>query len=146
MPLPSSLTVHHPRLDAEHGELFDLIDAALEAYRTGGTAAVRQAVAAFADAMLAHTAGEEALMEETLYPERGRHKVAHEVFLADLRQLQEELATAGATPAVEGWLRVRLPEWLRFHIAANDTRFGEHLARRASPARPTRPSGLPRRT
>ena len=133
MALAPELTLHHEELDRQHAGLLDLLEEARAAMASGSAAAVEQAVADFSDAMMTHTTREEALMEETLYPERGRHRVAHEVFLADLEQLRCELRAHGPSPLVGEWLRVRLPEWLRFHIAANDVPLGHHLARRQAP-------------
>jgi hemerythrin len=87
-------------------------------------------VAAFADAFLEHVAVEESLMEDTLWPERGRHRAAHELFGADLQHIRDELGRDGATPAVAEWVRTRAPDWLRFHIRTNDAPFAAHLARR----------------
>jgi hemerythrin len=83
-------------------------------------------------------------MNETLYPERVRHRSAHELFVADFEQARAELRANGATPQVANALRRRVPEWLRFHIRVNDAPFGEWLARRrplASQARPRRSDG-----
>ena len=142
----AELALQHEELDREHAEMFRLLEAASAAQQTGSAAEAIAAVTAFVDAMLAHASGEEALMETSLYPDRGRHRVAHEVFLADLQQLQAELKRAGPTPQVGEWLRVRVPEWLRFHIAANDTPLGEHLAGRPAPARGARPGDSRRST
>jgi hemerythrin len=131
-------SLHHEKLDGQHADLFRLLEAAATALETGSAADVRRALAAFIDALLEHTATEEAVMEETLFPDRGRHRVAHEVFLADLHQLSAELERTGPTPQVDEWLRVRVPEWLRFHIAVNDTKLGAHLARRTDTGRGAR--------
>jgi hemerythrin len=136
--MPSNLLLHHEALDLQHAGLFALLEAAATALEAGSAAEVRRGVAAFVDAMLEHTATEEALMEESLFPDRGRHRVAHEVFLADLQQLAEELERTGPTPQVGDWLRLRLPEWLRFHIAVNDTKLGAHLAHRPAASRGAR--------
>lgn len=124
------LAVKHEELDRQHAELFRLLEQASAAYQAGGAAEVTRALTAFTEIMMRHTATEEALMEESLFPDRGRHKTAHEVFLADLTQLAAELKSVGPTPQVGDWIRVRLPEWLRFHIAVNDARLGAHLAQR----------------
>jgi hemerythrin len=139
------LAVQHEGLDRQHAELFRLLDVAAATFETGTAAEVARATAAFTEAMLEHTASEEALMEESLYPDRGRHRVAHEVFLTDLQQLTAELKATGPTPQVGEWLRIRVPEWLRFHIAVNDAKFGAHLARRPASGRGTR-RGDTRRT
>lgn len=93
-------------------------------------AELEQAVSAFIDDLMAHLAAEEALMEETLYPERARHKSAHEMFVSDLLQLREELREKGPTPVVGEWIRTRIPEWFRFHVKVNDAPLAAHLARR----------------
>lgn len=134
------LTVNDDLLDRHHVELFRALGRAAEAVEGGRDVEARAAVAAFADAFVEHVAVEEALMEETLWPERGRHRVAHELFGADLLRMREELGRAGATPAVAEWASVRAPEWLRFHIRTNDAPFAAHLARRrqAGPGRALR--------
>lgn len=139
------LAVNHEGLDRQHAELFRLLDVAAATFQAGSGADVARAVAAFTEAMIEHTASEEALMEESLFPERGRHRVAHEVFLTDLQQLAAELEATGPTPQVGEWLRIRLPEWLRFHIAVNDAKFGAHLAQRPGNGRSPR-RGDTRRT
>ena len=136
----ADLKLDHPELDRQHAGLFDLLEAAVAALESGRAEPLAVAVAAFSDAMMRHAVSEEALMEESLYPERGRHRVAHEVFLADLQQLQAEVATRGASQLAGEWLRVRLPEWLRFHIAMNDLPLGRHLAQRPGPPRGQRRS------
>lgn len=130
MALSPDLLLHHERLDEQHGGLLRLVEAAAGAVANGSTAEAVRTLGAFTEAMLEHTATEEALMEESLFPDRVRHRTAHEVFLADLQQLGAELARTGPTPQIAEWLRVRVPEWLRFHIAVNDTRLGVHLAQR----------------
>jgi len=135
VPWSSDLSVHHEKLDRQHADLFRLLEQAAAVFEGGGKAALVQAVDAFVHAMLEHTATEEALMEESLFPERGRHRAAHEVFLADLQQLSAELQQNGPTPLVGDWLRLRVPEWLRFHVAVNDANLGAHLAQRPASGR-----------
>jgi hemerythrin len=123
------LTVNDELLDRQHVALFRLLAGAADAVGVGPDG-LELAVAAFADELLDHVATEEALMEEAAYPDRARHKTAHEMFVADLVQARGELAALGATPAVIEWVRVRAPEWLRFHIRTNDAPLGTFLARR----------------
>ncbi len=137
------LILNHELLDAQHVEVFRRLAEAGEALRAD-RALLEATVAAFTDALLDHLSAEEQIMEETLYPERVRHRSAHEMFVADLSQMRAELARLGPTPDVEAWILRRLPEWLRFHIRVNDAPLGEFLARRRSPraggARPGKPS------
>jgi hemerythrin len=69
-------------------------------------------------------------MDESLYPDRARHRAAHELFAADLSHTQEALRVEGPTPPVALSLSRRVPEWLAFHIRVNDAPLAAHLARR----------------
>lgn len=138
------LTLNHADLDRQHADLFRLVEAAAAAAEQGTRAEAERAVQSFADALLEHLSAEDAVMDETLYPERGRHKLAHELFARDFMQLREELREKGPTPVVAEWLRSRIPEWLRFHILANDVPLAAHLSSRATTARAPR-RGVARR-
>jgi hemerythrin len=123
------LTLNNELLDEQHVDLFRRLAAAADALE-GPREALDAAVAAFADALVGHLAVEERLMDETLYPERVRHKSAHELFIADFEKLRADLRAFGTTPAVVDGLQRRVPEWLRFHTRVNDAPFGAFLARR----------------
>lgn len=134
------LTLNDDLLDGQHVELFRALDRAAAALPGDRAGEVAEAVAAFADVFVEHVAVEEALMEDTLWPERARHRAAHELFGADLQRVRDELGRRGVTAAVAEWVRSRAPDWLRFHIRTNDAPFAAHLARRrqAGPHRATR--------
>jgi hemerythrin len=138
------LTLDHAELDRQHAELFRLVEAAAAAADQDTRVEAERAVQRFSDALLEHISAEDAVMDETLYPERGRHKLAHELFTRDFMQLREELREKGPTPVVVAWLRTRIPEWLRFHILANDVPLATHLATRGASHRAQR-RGLARR-
>ncbi len=123
------LTLNNEVLDAQHVDLFRRLSTAAAAL-DGPRDALVAAVDAFADSLVSHLAVEERMMDETLYPERVRHKSAHELFVADFEKVRQELRASGATPAVADGLRRRVPEWLRFHTRVNDAPFGAYLARR----------------
>ncbi len=69
-------------------------------------------------------------MDEALYPERVRHRSAHELFMADFVRMRDLLEAAGPSAQVHDWITRRIPDWLRFHITVNDLPLGEFLARR----------------
>ncbi len=123
------LTLNNEVLDGQHVDLFRRLSAAAAAL-DGPRDAFVEAVDAVADALVSHLAVEERLMDETLYPERVRHKSAHELFVADFEKVRAEAHASGATPGVADGLRRRVPEWLRFHTRVNDAPFGAYLARR----------------
>lgn len=124
------LTLNVELLDVQHVELFRRLEEAAGAL-AGPRETLDAAVTAFADALMEHLVCEERLMDETLYPERVRHKSAHELFGADLEQMRAELRASGPTAALSDWLRRRIPEWLRFHIRVNDVPLAAWLQRRS---------------
>ena len=123
------LTLNHELLDTQHADLFRCL-AQLADCLSGPREAMEKALSELSDSLVTHFASEEQLMAEVLYPERARHKSAHELFMADYLQMREMLRDEGVTPAVDDWVRRRLPEWLRFHISVNDFPLGVFLARR----------------
>ena len=123
------LTLNDELLDRDHVEMFRKLADAASALG-GDRSRLEAALAAFSSALLDHLSREERLMDETLYPERVRHRSAHELFVADLQRLRDDLRVLGPTPELDAAVRHRVPEWLRFHIRVNDAPLGEHLARR----------------
>ena len=115
-------------LDRQHVDLFRKLEEAGAAI-DGPRETLDAAVGAVAEALMDHIAAEERLMEETLYPERVRHKSAHELFVADFERMRSELRAKGPTPTVADWVRHRIPEWLSFHIRVNDQPLAAWLAR-----------------
>jgi hemerythrin len=138
MEFGADLVLESEELDAQHREVFRRLEDAA-AVLDRGTAEVDAALGAFVDALMAHVTAEEALMERALYPDRARHRIAHEVFVADLLQLRAELREKGPTPLVSEWLARRIPEWLRFHVRVNDAPLATYLARRPPPTGAARP-------
>lgn len=125
------LTLNNETLDEQHVELYRMLQDAAKAL-DGTRAALDAALARFLDALVDHVAIEEQLMDETLYPERTRHKSAHELFVADFERMRAELREFGPTPVVQDWVRRRVPEWLSFHVRVNDQPLAAWLARRKS--------------
>jgi hemerythrin len=123
------LTLNDELLDAQHVDLFRKLESAAAALE-GPREALDAALAAFSDALMSHLSVEEHLMDEGLYPERARHRSAHELFVAEFERMRAELRESGPTPLVADWVRRRIPEWLRFHIQVNDRPLATWLLRR----------------
>jgi hemerythrin len=123
------LILKHELLDAQHAEVFRLL-AALSDTLSGPRERLEAAVATLADTLVTHLASEEQLMLDVGYPERTRHKSAHELFMADFVQMRQTLRDDGPTPGVADWIQRRIPEWLRFHISVNDFPLAVYLARK----------------
>jgi len=137
--MPAELTLGFDEIDSQHRGILEAIDRAAAAARAGDLAATRAAVAALGDLMVGHFSAEEGFMAESLFPDRGRHKAAHDLFLQDFAQLGRELS-GGLSDLVVQWVAARVPEWVKFHIRVNDSALATYLSsKRYRPsARPTR--------
>lgn len=123
------LTLNDELLDGQHVDLYRKLEACAAALE-GPRETLESLLAGVAEALVDHVAIEERLMDETLYPERVRHRSAHELFLADFERMRTELRASGPTPLVADWVRRRIPEWLSFHIRVNDQPLAAWLSRR----------------
>lgn len=122
-------------LDGQHRLLLQDVAAAREALERG-LDALKVALAKLGDSYVSHFSSEEALMEESAYPERTKHKGAHDLFMQDFAQLGREVETFGLTPLVQHWVSKRLADWTHFHIQVNDAPLGRYLASRRLRAQP----------
>jgi hemerythrin len=117
-------------IDGQHGVLFQRLEAALAAVRADSLPATKHALQTLGDYLLAHFAEEEKLMAAATYPDRGRHKSAHDLFMQDFVQLTRELDVTGLSVPVVEWIAARVPEWIKFHIQVNDIPLSRFLATR----------------
>ena len=117
-------------IDGQHRTLFQRLDDAVQAVKADSLPATKHALQALGDYLLAHFAEEEKAMSAAAYPERGRHKSAHDIFMQDFVQLTRELDVTGLSVPVVEWIRTRVPEWLKFHIQVNDIPLGQFLSTR----------------
>jgi hemerythrin len=128
--LPAELLVGFEEMDRQHRGIFDALEQARRASLSRDLPSLRAAVAALGDLLVAHFAAEEAFMAESLYPDRARHKAAHDLFMQDFAQLGHELEARGLGDLASSWVNTRLPEWVKFHIRVNDEPLGRFLAAR----------------
>ncbi len=124
----SQLLVGFEEMDAQHRALFDRMNAAVARAEADDLPGTKAALRALADGLLFHFGAEESFMEESLYPERQRHRSAHELFMQDFAQLSREVETMGLIPPVVEGIVTRVPEWLKFHIQVNDVPLARFLA------------------
>lgn len=137
--LTSELTSGYEEIDSQHRALLQRLEVAVAAAQSDDLARTRDALTALGDYLVSHFQAEESLMEESGYPERARHKTAHDLFMQDFAQLGKELGAAGLAPPVLTWIATRVPEWLKFHIQVNDLPLGRYLtSRRFRPVPPAR--------
>jgi hemerythrin len=128
MRLTNELTCGFEEIDGQHRVLLQRVEAAVEAAKADDLPAAKVALSALADYLASHFTSEESLMSASAYPERGRHKSAHDLFMQDFAQLQREVDAIGLALPNVLWISSRMPEWVKFHIQVNDMPLGRFLA------------------
>jgi hemerythrin len=143
--LPPELSVGFEEIDGQHRHLLRFIESTIDAVESDDRTRTKEALSELGDYLVAHFSAEESFMAQAGYPERSRHKAAHDIFMQDFMQLARELDASGLTPLVRQWVVARVPEWIRFHIQANDVPLGEFLsARKFRPEATTAAGAKPR--
>ncbi|HET9596330.1 MAG TPA: hemerythrin family protein [Anaeromyxobacteraceae bacterium] len=128
MRLTPELTCGFEEIDGQHRTLLQRVDAAVQAAKSDDLPATRSALSALGDYLASHFTAEESLMSANTYPERSRHKSAHDLFMQDFAQLQREVESTGLALPNVLWISTRMPEWVKFHIQVNDIPLGRYLA------------------
>lgn len=125
--LPPELVLGFEEIDTQHRGIIEAMDRAAAAARAADLAGTRAAIAALGDVLVGHFSAEEGFMAESLFPDRGRHKAAHDLFMQDFAQLGRELGSGLSDLAIQ-WVVTRVPEWVKFHIRVNDSALATYLA------------------
>jgi hemerythrin len=141
MAASTEMSVGWAEIDAQHEDLLRRARSLRAIVQARDETSALEALDAMLEATVLHFAYEEDLMERTQYPERVRHRGAHDLFLQDLHALATEMADAGFTAEVETWATERMPEWLSFHIQTNDAPLARHLLHARVRGAPVRSRG-----
>ncbi|HEX7489485.1 MAG TPA: bacteriohemerythrin [Anaeromyxobacteraceae bacterium] len=124
----TTLVMGVPALDEQHQELFQRVDALLDAIRRGSSREeVGRTLSFVCDYVQTHFAAEEALMLESGYPALSDHKAQHDAFAHDLAALEAEHRRNGPSPSLILRVNARISGWLRDHIYRADRALAEHL-------------------
>jgi len=77
----------------------------------------------------AHFANEERLMQEHDFPSYEMHKMAHDMFLADLEYATKNWKEYGNINKIINFVR-KTPEWIVMHVNSVDAPTADYLARK----------------
>jgi hemerythrin-like metal-binding protein len=121
-----------PLIDRQHRRLAELLNAVHDSHAKNGSVSsmhlLFNALVRYAEE---HFRSEEALMEETRYPDLGRQKREHQRFTFAIFALNQKYE-AGDAEAKEETLAF-LKTWLLDHILQMDRKMGEHVQERGVP-------------
>jgi hemerythrin-like metal-binding protein len=116
-------------IDEDHRNLVNLVNALHTATSEGrGHEVVEEILASVIAYTKDHLAREEQIMASMHFPNLERHKIGHEKFVAQLRELQLKFEQGSITVASQ--LSSVLRDWLSLHIRRSDKETKVFLAKR----------------
>jgi hemerythrin len=119
-------------IDDQHKELFERINALLEACKQGkGKAEVSQVIWFLDDYVVTHFSAEEKYMETHHYPDFGKHKALHLEFMDNFADLKREFEEEGAGVHLVVKTNQLVVQWLLDHIRKIDKALGAFLKAKA---------------
>lgn len=120
-------------IDRQHRELFERIDALVNACQAGRCQdEVTSLMGFLQDYVQIHFGKEEELMRLSGYPELSAHAREHAGFSSHLQDLVKGFAEQGFTSPLLNDLNATLVDWLYEHVCGRDRILGQWLARQAA--------------
>ncbi len=123
-----SYSVGISQLDAQHIELFRLVDEFTEAIENHEPLDIEYSVAKLDVYTLYHFVCEEHMMKKYGYPEFEQQLTEHEEFKRRVREFRERLNQDRAVLA--GEIKEFLRDWIEHHIRQEDHKYGPFLVER----------------
>lgn len=125
--LTEELITGNALIDSEHRQLFEAINALLDACANGkGRDQVMKTVDFLNGYVGRHFADEEKLQVSSNYPGYSSHKIFHDGYKRQLQQTTQELLAEGATVKALGKLN-QVAGVLVSHIRTEDRKLAKHL-------------------
>lgn len=113
------LVIDNGQIDQDHRQLVDLVN---ELHTATSQGRGQEIVARILDELIRHTVEhlrrEEQLMASLNFPNLVQHKLGHDKFMEEIRDLKKKYD--GGSMTVASQLSVALRDWLSLHIRRND--------------------------
>ena len=123
-----ALSVGYEEIDEQHKELIKILNDFLNSMREGKAKTHVGEILRFLDSYVKiHFATEEKYMKEYLYEGYGRHKMDHEMFIAEFNDISRSLNENGVSSVLVMRVQKSLCDWLKNHILTVDTKMGKFL-------------------
>jgi len=117
-------SVHVPKLDDDHRQIFELIKELRECvYRPGNDRLVSEALKKINQYALLHLQREELLLRIRGYPGYAGHKAEHDTYLSKVAALQANLERRDIAIRIVNFLS----EWWREHILTSDQQYSRYF-------------------
>lgn len=126
--LTDNLKTGNTLIDQEHQQLFDAINALLDACAQGnGRTQIAKTGQFLVSYTTKHFGDEEKLQQQSKFPNYPNHKRYHETFKAQVADLVGRLNSQGPSVALVAEVNTVLANWLIQHIKQEDKKLAEHI-------------------
>jgi hemerythrin-like metal-binding protein len=122
----SKFSVHAKEIDAQHRELFSMINRIADLYESGSSE-VHSVLLDLVQYLLDHFRTENLVMFKTAYPEYSEHIRRHDQFIEEMQRFlkNDREKDERVTFKMLNYSR----NWIYFHIITEDQKYAEHLVR-----------------
>lgn len=125
-----SLATGNAEIDSQHKELFEKVNAFLEAMQQQkGREEIGNVLKFLEDYVIMHFGTEERYMEKIKFKKVADHKAQHAEFIKAFIDIKKKYDLKGPTVDVIVVTQSRLGEWLRSHIPVMDKELAMHIGK-----------------
>ncbi len=122
------LSTGFEEIDNQHKELFSRINEFQQACKLGkGREKVRETIKFLEDYVIMHFSTEEDYMEKYNYPAYNSHRIEHQRFIKNLKDIKEDFEKEGAGVSLVVNINHMIVEWLHKHIRRVDKALANFL-------------------
>ena len=123
-----SYSLGDDRVDAQHRQLFDLLNELVAACQDGSDVEkVKETLDFLVEYTVKHFYDEEALQVKYNFPEYRAHKQIHEDFKVTVGEIVRKYEAEGSSAELSGDLSKVVARWLVNHITREDKKIGSYL-------------------
>ena len=127
----SDLLTYVPQIDAQHKELFELINkaevTAMSAENANSKEETENALKFLGEYIIKHFGDEEQLMLKSGYPKYEWHRTWHQWYISEFDGLKAEYAKNGPSKEFTEILNKSVIRWIVKHIKTVDVVLGQHI-------------------
>jgi len=108
-------------VDTQHRKLVDSINTLHDAMKDGkGKEVAEKTLNFLVDYTIQHFKAEEGLMQQKKYPDFTNHKIVHDKFVAEVKEIRTKYQTGKVLPMQVSSI---LSDWLKNHILGTDKKY-----------------------
>jgi hemerythrin len=125
--LTEDMKVGVPKIDAQHQELIDRLNAVVSmGEKSVSKEETQKTLDLLGDYIVKHFGDEEALQRQSGYPQYEWHKGQHQIYIDAFKKLEQEFAANGVSMKFTRDLNSSIINWIVKHIKSVDVALGKY--------------------